>query len=148
MERLIFHIDVNSAFLSWEAARRVKNGESDLRLVPSCVGGDPKTRRGVVLAKSIPAKKYNVRTGEPVAAALKKCPSLVIVPPDYKLYSACSKAFKNICREYTTVLEEFSIDECFLDFTGMGRQFPDPVALANEIKDRIKNDLGFTVNVG
>lgn len=148
MKRLIFHIDVNSAFLSWEATRRVKNGEDDLRLIPSCIGGSPESRKGVVLAKSIPAKKFNIKTGEPIGMALRKCPSLVIVPPDFKLYSKYSKAFKDICRSYAPVVEEFSIDECFLDFTGTERVYPDPIALAYEIKDKIKDELGFTVNVG
>ena len=148
MERLIFHVDVNSAFLSWEATRRVKNGEADLRQIPSCIGGDPESRRGVVLAKSIPAKKYKVKTGEPISSALRKCPELVIAKPDFKLYSTCSKAFKDICRSYAPVVEEFSIDECFLDFTGTGSIYPDPIALAHEIKDKIRDELGFTVNVG
>ena len=147
-ERLIFHVDVNSAFLSWEAARRVKNGESDLREIPSCIGGDPESRRGVVLAKSIPAKKYKVKTGEPLSAALRKCPGLVIARPDFKLYTQCSKAFKDICRSYAPVVEEFSIDECFMDMTGTEHMYPDPIALANELKDRIREELGFTVNVG
>lgn len=148
MKRLIFHIDVNSAFLSWEATRRVQNGEEDLRLIPSCIGGSPESRRGVVLAKSIPAKKFNIKTGEPIGMALRKCPSLVIAPPDFRLYSKCSKAFKDVCRSYAPVVEEFSIDECFLDFTGTERVYPDPIALAYEIKDKIKSELGFTVNVG
>ena len=148
MERLIFHVDVNSAFLSWEAARRVQNGEADLRLIPSCVGGDPETRRGIVLAKSIPAKRYQVKTGEPLSLALRKCPSLVIVPPDFRLYSRCSKAFKEICRRWAPVVEEFSIDECFLDMTGTALLYPDPVAAAHELKNEIRDTLGFTVNVG
>lgn len=148
MERLIFHVDVNSAYLSWEAAKRVKNGEPDLRLVPSCIGGDPKTRRGIVLAKSIPAKKFDVKTGEPLSMALRKCPGLIVAAPDFKLYSKNSRAFKDICRGYTSLMEEFSIDECFLDFSGTSHIYPDPVALATEIKDRIRDELGFTVNVG
>ena len=100
MERLIFHVDVNSAFLSWEAARRVKEGLPDLRKIPSAVGGDPKTRTGIVVAKSIPAKKYGVQTGEPVAMALRKCPSLVVVPSDFRLYTRNSQAFKVICQSY------------------------------------------------
>lgn len=148
MGRLIFHVDVNSAFLSWEATRQVKQGLPDLRLVPSCIGGRPESRRGVVLAKSIPAKKYNIRTGEPISMALRKCPSLVIAPPDFKLYSQCSKAFKDICRAYAPVVEEFSIDECFLDFSHTEHIYPDPIALAYEIKDKIRDELGFTVNVG
>ncbi len=148
MERLIFHVDVNSAYLSWEAAKRVRNGEPDLRLVPSCIGGDPKTRRGIVLAKSIPAKKFDVKTGEPLSMALRKCPGLIVAAPDFKLYSKNSRAFKDICRGYTSLMEEFSIDECFLDFSGTSHIYPDPVALATEIKDRIRDELGFTVNVG
>ena len=147
-ERLIIHVDVNSAFLSWEAMRRVKNGEPDLRLIPSCIGGDPESRRGVVLAKSIPAKAFKIKTGEPIAMAMKKCPQLVITKPDFKLYSACSKAFKDICRSYAPVVEEFSIDECFMDMTGTGHMYPDPVALAHTIKNKIRDELGFTVNIG
>ena len=101
MERLIFHVDVNSAFLSWEATRRVNNGEPDLRLIPSCVGGSPDSRRSVVVAKSIPAKKFDIKTGEPVSTALKKCPGLVVVQSDFRLYKACSKAFT----EGTLILE-------------------------------------------
>ena len=148
MKRVVFHIDVNSAFLSWEATRRVKQGMNDLRLVPSAIGGDRETRTGVILAKSIPAKKYGVKTGEPVGMALKKCPSLILAHPDFSLYEASSKAFMDICREYTPTLEKFSIDECFLDMSGMEKIYPDILAVAREIKDRIKNELGFTVNVG
>ena len=148
MKRIVFHIDVNSAFLSWEATRRVKQGMNDLRLVPSAIGGDRETRTGVILAKSIPAKKYGVKTGEPVGMALKKCPSLILAHPDFSLYEASSKAFMDICREYTPTLEKFSIDECFLDMSGMEKIYPDILAVAREIKDRIKTELGFTVNVG
>ncbi len=147
-ERLIFHIDVNSAFLSWEAAKRVKNGEEDIRLIPSAIGGDRDKRTGVILAKSIPAKKFGIKTGEPVAMALRKCPNLYLAKPDFHLYVKNSHAFMDICREYTPVVEQYSIDECFLDMTGMGRLYPDPIAAAYEIKDRIYAELGFTVNVG
>lgn len=148
MNRIIFHIDVNSAFLSWEAAKRVRNGKSDIRKIASCIGGDPTTRRGVVLAKSNEAKKYGVKTGEPLAFSLRKCPHLQIYRPDFKLYSSCSKAFKNICKLYSPTMEEFSIDECFLDMTGIASNFSQAVNIAHKIKDRIKNELGFTVNVG
>lgn len=148
MQRLIFHIDVNSAFLSWEATRRVANGQEDLRNIPSAVGGDREKRTGVILAKSIPAKRFGVTTGEPVAAALRKCPSLVLVPADFALYQKCSHALVSICREYTPVVEQFSIDECFLDMTGTERLYPDPIQIAYEIKNRIKKELGFTVNIG
>ena len=148
MQRLIFHVDVNSAFLSWEATKRVKQGLPDLREIPSCIGGDPKKRTGIVVAKSIPAKKYGVQTGEPVGLALQKCPDLVCVPSDFALYDRCSKAFKSICASYAPVMESFSIDEVFLDMTGTGQIYPDPIATACEIKDRIYRELGFTVNVG
>ena len=148
MSRLIFHIDVNSAYLSWEAARRVAAGEADLRLIPSAIGGDREKRTGVILAKSIPAKKFGVRTGEPVAMALRKCPDLVLARPDFRLYEQSSKAFMDICREYAPVVEKYSIDECFLDMSGTHRIYPDPVAIAHTIKDKIRDTLGFTVNVG
>lgn len=148
VKRLIFHVDVNSAFLSWEAARRVKNGEADLRLIPSAIGGDVEKRTGVILAKSIPAKKYGIKTGEPVASAKRKCPELYLARPDFGLYARCSRAFMDICGKYAPVVEKFSIDECFLDMTGTERIYPDPVAIAEKIKDEIRDTLGFTVNVG
>lgn len=145
---MIFHVDVNSAFLSWEAAKRVKEGLPDLREIPSVVGGDPKKRTGIVVAKSIPAKKYGIQTGEPMAMALRKCPNLVVVPSDFRLYTENSLAFKAICRDYAPVVESFSIDEVFLDMTGTSLIYPDPIATAHEIKDKIHAELGFTVNVG
>lgn len=148
MRKLIFHIDVNSAYLSWEAARRVANGEPDLRLIPSAIGGDPEKRTGVILAKSIPAKKFKITTGEPVAMALRKCPELVLAKPDFKLYVQNSRAFIAICKKYAPVVEQVSIDECFCDFDNTELVYPDPLELAYRIKDEIKETLGFTVNVG
>lgn len=148
MGKLVFHVDVNSAFLSWEAARRVARGEADLRLIPSVIGGDRDKRTGVVLAKSIPAKKYGIQTGEPMGMALRKCPDLVVASPDFRLYEENSRKFMDICREYAPVVEKASIDECYLDLSGTHRLYPDPVALAHTIKDRIHSQLGFTVNVG
>lgn len=148
MERLIFHVDVNSAFLSWTSVKRLANGLSDLRLVPSVIGGEAGTRSGIVLAKSIPAKQFRIETAEPVSLALRKCPGLVVEPPDFRWYLECSKAFKDICRSYAPAVQEYSIDECFLDMTGTGLLYPDPVKTAYEIKDKIKDSLGFTVNIG
>ena len=148
MERLIFHVDVNSAYLSWEAARRVANGEEDIRLIPSAVGGDREKRTGVILAKSIPAKKYQVRTGEPVAIALRKCPQLYLVKPDFRLYEQNSRAFMDVCRKYAPVVEKFSIDECFLDMSGTRWLYPNPSAIAMRMKNEIRDTLGFTVNIG
>lgn len=147
-KRIVFHVDVNSAFLSWTATQMVNEGKEDIRLVPSVISNEPDKRTSVVLAKSIPAKKYKINTGEPISMALRKCPDLVVAPPNFKLYYKFSKAFKEICREYTPVVEEFSIDECFLDMSGMENICPDIIATAYEIKDRIKSELGFTVNVG
>ena len=148
MQRLVFHVDVNSAFLSWEASRRVALGEPDIRNIPSAIGGDREKRTGVILAKSIPAKKYGVNTGEPIGMALQKCPQLYLARPDFKLYERCSKAFMDICREYAPIVEKYSIDECFLDMSATKTLYPDPIATAHEIKNRIKNELGFTVNIG
>ena len=148
MARLVFHVDVNSAYLSWEAARRVANGESDLRLIPAVIGGDREKRTGVVLAKSIPAKKLGIKTGEPIGMALRKCPDLVMAKPDFQLYEMNSKKFMDICREYAPDVEKDSIDECYLDMSGPHRIYPDPIVLAHTIKDRIRNEFGFTVNIG
>ncbi len=126
----------------------MKEGLPDLREIPSVVGGDPKKRTGIVVAKSIPAKKYGIQTGEPMAMALRKCPNLVVVPSDFRLYTENSLAFKAICRDYAPVVESFSIDEVFLDMTGTSLIYPDPIATAQEIKDKIHAELGFTVNVG
>lgn len=116
--------------------------------MPAVISGDPDKRTSVVLAKSVSAKKYDIKTGEPLSMALRKCPQLLTAPPDFKLYSKFSRQFMDICREYTPCLEKFSIDECFLDMSGMEQVYPDIIATAHEIKNRIKNELGFTVNVG
>ena len=147
--RLIFHVDANSAYLSWEAVRRLQHGDRlDLRSVPAVVGGNPETRHGIVLTKSIPAKNYGIETGESVFSARAKCPELIIVPPDYYLYMQCSKAFGDILREYSPLVEQYSIDEYFLDYTGMVKALGDPLETAYRLKEQIKQELGFTVNVG
>lgn len=149
-KQIIFHIDVNSAFLSWEASYRIHHlgGTVDLRTIPSAVGGNISKRRGIVLAKSIPAKKYHIQTGEPITDALRKCPNLIIVPPNYELYEKNSKAFMNILRKYTDKVEQYSIDEAFMDMTGTQILFGPPVVAATALKDEIHHTLGFTVNVG
>ncbi len=148
MSRLIFHIDVNSAYLSWEAVRHLAKTGEDIRLIPAAVGGNPEKRTGIILAKSIPAKKLGIKTGEPVSMALRKCPALFLAKPDFRLYEKNSNAFMDICRRYAPVVEKFSIDECFLDMTGTGLLYPDPIEIAHVIKNRIRDELGFTVNVG
>ncbi len=148
--RIIFHVDVNSAFLSWESVYRLKSDPSalDLRTIPSIVGGDQKTRHGVVLAKSTPARAYGIVTGEPVAQALKKCPSLVSVPSRFDVYLDFSEKLIRLLEEYTPDVEQFSIDEAFLDMTGTIHLFGQPDEVADQIRRRVKEELGFTVNVG
>ncbi len=149
-EKVIFHIDVNSAFLSWEAVYRLthKGGRLDLRTVASAVGGDVTMRHGIILAKSIPAKKYGIKTGESIPEARRKCPNLILVPPNYGLYESCSEAFMDILREYSDVVEQYSIDEAFVDMSASCHLFGKPVETAEQVKNRIREELGFTVNVG
>lgn len=150
MDRVIFHIDVNSAFLSWEAVYRLYHlgGQVDLRNQISAVGGDMAMRHGIILAKSIPAKKYHIKTGETIIEARQKCPELILVPPNYGLYEQCSRAFMDILRQYSPSVEQYSIDEAFIDMTGTEKLWGDPVSTANSLKNRIRDMLGFTVNVG
>lgn len=151
MERIIFHIDVNSAYLSWSALNLLQEHpeSTDIRTIPAIIGGNRETRHGIVLAKSVPAKKiYHIQTAEPVASALKKCPSLTIVPPDHQLYSRYSKKFVGFLRSLTPEIEQVSIDECFLDYTGIAHHFPSPEAGAAYIRNYIFEQFGFTVNVG
>ena len=147
MPRIIFHIDVNSAFVSWLGVKLVKEGKPDIRLVPSVVSGDPSDRRSIVTAASIPAKKLGIRVPEPVSMALRKCPDLIIMRGDWEWYKQCSEDFIGICRSYSPILQQFSIDECFIDMSL--RCTPEnAVAVATKLKDQIRNTLGFTVNVG
>lgn len=149
MQPIIFHIDCNSAYLSWTAIEQLKNGASiDLRAIPSIIGGDQNKRRGVVLAKSLSAKSYGVRTGEPVASALKKCPHLIMAPPNHELYHEHSVKMMKLLRTYTNDLEQVSVDETFLDFTPLSGKFPSPIAAAEKIKQQIREQLDFTVNIG
>lgn len=149
MSSVIFHIDVNSAYLSWTATEKLKNGAAqDLREIPSIIGGDQKSRHGVVLAKSVPAKKYGIRTGEPVANAFRKCPNLVMEPPNHKMYRQKSAMLMEYLRSITTKIEQVSVDECYMDFTEIASQYASPVSAAFQIKDSIREKFGFTVNIG
>lgn len=146
-KRVIFHIDVNSAFLSWAAVKILSEGGPDIRLVPSVVSGDPSDRRSIVTAASLPAKKLGIKTAQPIGMALRTCPELVIVPGDWEWYRECSEGFMEICRSYSPVLQKFSIDECFIDMT-LRLYKKDPVYVATKLKDEIHSKLGFTVNIG
>lgn len=143
-------MDVNSAFLSWEAVRRIRElGETiDLREGLYAVGGDRSKRRGVILAKSIKTKQFGVRTGESIMEALKKCPELQLVPADMELYQRCSHAFIEILRQYSPDVEQYSIDEAFMDMTGTEALFGPPKEAAEKIREQIYRELGFTVNIG
>lgn len=149
MKRIIMHVDVNSAYLSWEAVDRLQHGDPvDLREIPSVVGGNEANRHGIVLAKSMPAKKFNIQTGETLHAARQKCPNLVTVPPRYDLYMRCSKALQELLGEYSDAIQIFSVDECFLDYTHMTALFGEPKTVADQIRSRCRKELGFTVNIG
>jgi len=146
---VIFHIDVNSAYLSWTSVEQLKNGTGqDLRKIPAIIGGDQASRHGIVLAKSVPAKKYGIRTGEPVVNAFRKCPNLVTAPPDHKLYHRYSEKLMAFLRTYTEKIEQVSVDECYMDFTEIADKYHSPVDGAFEIKDRVRERFGFTVNIG
>ena len=146
---IYFHVDVNSAFLSWTAIQHLANGETlDLRTVPAVVGGDEEKRHGVVLAKSIPAKRYGIQTGESLFMARSKCPNLIVAAPDFDWYVKNSKAMIRIFGDYTPDIEQYSIDEAFLNMTGSEGLFGPPLQAAQTIKDRIHRELGFTVNIG
>ena len=150
MKTVIFHIDVNSAFLSWEAVYRLREqgGTVDLREIASAVGGDKSKRRGIILAKSLSAKACGVRTGEPLTDALKKCPGLTVVPAHHAMSRQYSAKFMEILREYSPDVEQYSIDEAFMDMSGMEHLIGEPVAFAHRLKNRISKELGFTVNIG
>lgn len=157
-DNFIFHVDVNSAFLSWSAIKKLREnpGSIDLRTVPSAVGGDVKTRHGIITAKSIPAKKYGIVTGEPVVKALQKCPNLIMVNSDFNFYRECSHAFIDILHKYSPLIAQVSIDEAYMDMTGTRSmysdletdEYPFPICVAKKLKDEIRDTLGFTVNVG
>ena len=147
---MIFHIDVNSAYLSWEAAYRLHHlgGRQDLRKEISAVGGDTALRHGIILAKSIPAKRYGIQTGETIVEALRKCPDLILVPPNYGLYEKCSAAFMDILGQYSPDVEQYSVDEAFVDMSGTEELWGGAERAAERIRDQIRDMLGFTVNIG
>lgn len=146
MSKIFFHIDVNNAFLSWEAIYRINNGETiDIRTIESAIAGDPKNRTGVILAKSMKAKKMGVKTGEAIFEAKRKCPNLSLYPPHHDFYASQSNKMKHLLEDYSDVIEQFSIDEFFIEYVPILGEYLD---VANKIKERIYNELGFTVNIG
>lgn len=151
MTPIIFHIDVNSAFLSWTSVDNLKNNHGkgiDLRTIPAIIGGDQENRHGVVLAKSESAKTFGIHTGEPVVSAFRKCPFLTMQPPNHKLYHEYSQKMMDLLYTYTPDIEQISIDECFLDFTPIAGRYSSPIEAATLIKNEIKSRFSFTVNIG
>lgn len=147
--RIFFHIDVNSAFLSWTALEQLENGSDvDIRTIPSIVGGDTEKRHGIVLAKSIPAKSYGIQTAEPVVNAFRKCPSLIMVPPNHSMYKERSNALMQYLFSICPEIEQVSIDECYMDYTPISEKYTSPEEAAAFIKDSVYEKFGFTVNVG
>ena len=148
-ERIILHIDCNNAFLSWTAVNMLHNGSKvDIRKRYSVIGGDEALRKGVVLAKSMLCKSRGVVTGEPLYTARKKCPYLEVYRPEFQIYKRYSDMMYTYLCNYSDKIERFSIDECFMDYTESYKLFGDPVKLAYKIKNDIRDNFGFTVNVG
>ena len=149
MSQIIFHIDVNSAFLSWTAVEQLKNGfELDIREIPAIIGGDQKARHGIVLAKSVLAKKFGIVTGEPIVNALRKCPEIQMFPPNHRMYSEYSARLMDFLKNYTPDIEQVSVDECYMDFTPIRNDFSSPIEAATIIKNGVRDTFGFTVNIG
>lgn len=149
MERIILHIDVNNAFLSWSAVWMLKNGYGkDIRNRYAIIAGDESQRRGIVLAKSNLCKKNGVKTAEAIYSARRKCPYLEVYPPRFDVYKKFSDMMYEYLCNYTNIIERYSVDECFLDYTGSVNLFGDPVKVAYKIRDDIYKKFGFTVNVG
>ena len=149
MKKIIMHIDVNNAFLSWTAILYLKNGSNiDIRKTYAIIGGDEASRHGIVLAKSMPAKKRGVVTAETIYSAKKKCPNLKVYPPNYNFYKKMSDRMLDLIRKYSPDIEQMSIDECFLDYTPVKHLYGDEVEFAFRLKKEIFDTLGFTVNIG
>ena len=149
MKRIILHVDVNNAFLSWTAVNMLHKGSKiDIRNRYAVIGGDEATRHGIVLAKSMPAKQKGVVTAETIYSARKKCPYLEVYPPEFKIYKKYSDRMYTYLCNYSKKIERYSIDECFIDYTDSYQKFGDPVKLAYKIKNDIRDNFGFTVNVG
>lgn len=149
MERIIMHIDVNNAFLSWTAIYLLNNGyKYDIRNSYAVIGGDEETRRGIVLAKSMPAKRLGIVTGETLYSARKKCKVLKTYPMQYEFYEEMSNKLFKLLKNYTSDIEIASIDECYLDYTKVKRLYGDELQFAKKIQKEILDTLGFTVNIG
>lgn len=149
MERIIFHIDVNNAFLSWSAIDLLNHGYAyDIRNSFAVIGGDEKSRRGIVLAKSNSAKKMGIITGETLYSARKKCKIVKVYPPNYPFYAQMSKKLFQLLSKYSPDIEVASIDECYLDYGKVKKLYQEPYPFAQKLQREIYETLGFTVNIG
>jgi Nucleotidyltransferase/DNA polymerase involved in DNA repair len=149
MERVIIHIDVNNAFLSWTAIDLLNKGyKYDIRNSYAVIGGDESMRRGIVTAKSMPCKKLGIKTAEPLYQARKKCPALKVYSSDFNLYKKMSNSLFDLIKKYTPDVEVVSIDECFVDYTKVKKLYGDPVEFAKKLQKEVEKTLGFTVNIG
>ncbi len=149
MERIILHIDVNNAFLSWTAIDLLRKGYPyDIRKTYAAIAGDVKLRKGIIYAKSTPAKKKGVKTAEPIYMALKKCPKLKLFPVNYDWYRYMSRKMFSLIEKYTPDFEVYSIDECFIDYTKVKTLYGDEYLFAKKIQKEIQETLKFTVNIG
>ena len=149
MERIIMHIDVNNAFLSWTALYLLEQGyQTDIRNIEAIIAGDPKKRSGIVLAKSTPAKIKGIKTAETIYEAKRKCPNLKIFKPTYEMYKRKSEELFNLLKTYTPDIEKASVDEGYLDYGKIKNIYGDELEFAKKIQEQIKQELGFTVNIG
>lgn len=145
-DRIVFHVDVNSAYLSWTAVKLLQYGSSiDIREIPSVIGGDIENRHGIILAASISAKELGIKTGEPIFSAMQKCRELKVYPPDYDWYVKSSNAMVQLLEEYSPKIQRYSIDECFMDCTHFKDNYK---KMAVKVKMRISDELGFNCNIG
>ena len=147
--KIIMHIDVNNAFLSWSAIDLLNKGSKyDIRNSYAAIGGDVKARKGIVLAKSNPAKKCGVVTTETLHEAKKKCPALKIYEPNFGFYSKMSHDMFSLIRKYTPDIEVASIDECYIDYGKVQSIYGNEIEFAKRLQKEIFDTLGFTVNIG
>lgn len=143
MKRCIVHSDINHCYAQLEEMR-----DPALRHVPMAVGGSQEKRHGIILAKNDLAKKFGIRTGEPLTDARKKCPDLRIIHPDYEAYMYYTEKIKDVYRQYTDRVESFGLDEAWIDLTGSERLFGDPVSLARQIQQEVYERYGIKVSMG
>lgn len=149
MDKIIFHIDVNSAFVSWSAVKLLLSGyKKDIRNEVAVVAGDPKTRHGIIAAASIPAKKLGIKSAMNLYEARKKYNDIIVVKPDFEFYRKCSNSMMMFLRSVFRTVDQFSIDECWVDYSDVKDKYGDEIIFANKLKDYIYKKFGFTVNIG